>query len=234
MLGLLLVEYSYLDVLFDQFFALCSFDETFSQAVKKHPNTLGGRRKDLVSLVKELKSKPLGQEFFESLDLNFLQTLVENRNEIIHSQYGFRENKVFVFSRNSNFEPREITLQKLQRLAKDIEEVSFQLVGMQLLARNRRTAFADCLISFLKSNYLVCPIPAEWDRIWKLLMSKFSHSVSPPSEFLVSDHDTSGNQERREKLFQQIRFVEKNGGLGIFDKELRNLELKNWIVDKGL
>lgn len=227
-LGKILTTCGYMDILFDGFIALCSFDETIEEVLKKHYRwTLGQKRQKIVSLITDLKNTKLGDLYFSNLDLKNIQDFIDRRNDIVHSYYGLADGKVFRLKSNSVEE--ELTVMDLRRFREKIELARFDLIGLHSLALGYREIFTEKMVDFVRSKSRVCPNPQAWNGIYKGIAKFSSETQSMPKPLILAAWAKTTDGEKQSRLIEQIMFAGEYCGLGKLDAELRALPDNDWL-----
>lgn len=84
LLGKILVNCSYIDVMFDSFFALCDYDKTLGKIISKDSKaTLGKRKNELFAVIKEMEHTNIGELLFSKLKFDWLTRFITRRNELM-------------------------------------------------------------------------------------------------------------------------------------------------------
>jgi len=88
----------------------------------------------------------------------------------------------------------------------------------------------QALITYCSENKRVCPMPDNWNELWKMLPNRFRHGSGwEPSLPLIMAawHDTPA-MLKMIRLREHLEWAEKHGGLDAVDQFLRDLTEKDW------
>lgn len=92
------------------------------------------------------------------------------------------------------------------------------------------TTQLEKLISYCSENKRVCPLPDEWNRLWKMLpnRSRQGSGWEPALPLILAAwHDTPAMMKMI-RLREHLEWAEKHGELDAVDKFLRFLPETDW------
>ena len=88
----------------------------------------------------------------------------------------------------------------------------------------------DALLSYVRDNGRVCPLPQQWDMLYKLLTgSQFKGAASKvPAPLILSAWWNSTDQDKCLRLKKHIEIAKETGVLESTDNFLRSLPPDAW------
>ena len=88
----------------------------------------------------------------------------------------------------------------------------------------------DGLMHFCREGGRVCPKPAHWDAIWKLLPNRrrVEGGWEPPLPLILGGWWASSDEDKRQRIECHIRWAHKHGALPAVSAGLRALKESDW------
>lgn len=93
------------------------------------------------------------------------------------------------------------------------------------------TDTADSLITYCREKSRVCPMPMQWDAMWKLLPNRkrVGSGWEPALPLILAAwHDTPALTKIL-RLEEHIKWADKENALSVISKFLRNLPEDQWF-----
>jgi len=89
---------------------------------------------------------------------------------------------------------------------------------------------AQSLIAYCRENSRVCPEPALWQKLWKLLPGRrqIGAGWQPSLPLILAAWGHTSNQEKMRRLAEHIEWAEKHGKLAEVAVFVRNLDENEW------
>ena len=86
------------------------------------------------------------------------------------------------------------------------------------------------LLEICSRNYRVCPHPAEWERLWKMILARKrkGERSSPPRPLILAAWCETSIGEKRDRLRQHIRWAYEHDIFEKVDSFIRNLSEEQW------
>jgi ADP-ribosylglycohydrolase len=85
------------------------------------------------------------------------------------------------------------------------------------------------LLSFVRAEGRVCPMPDAWNRLWQMLTgSRGTGGGSEPPVPLILAGWVASPGAKAQRLAEQIRYASEHGALDLVDDYLRNLPTASW------
>jgi hypothetical protein len=93
----------------------------------------------------------------------------------------------------------------------------------------------EALLSYVQEKRRVCPLPQQWDRLYKLLANNKVQRTTEnvPAPLILSAWWNSTDQDKRLRLREHIEIAAKAGILENVDEFLRTLPLDAWHYDSN-
>jgi hypothetical protein len=88
------------------------------------------------------------------------------------------------------------------------------------------------LLSFVKSEGRVCPMPDRWNDLWKMLpdpRSLPSGGWEPPLPLILGAWSETSSAQKQERLEEHILWAVEKGVIDAVDAYLRGLPEKHWF-----
>ncbi len=92
------------------------------------------------------------------------------------------------------------------------------------------------LMTYVKSDGRVCPMPDFWNELWQMLPNrkqKESGGWNPPLPLILAAWWDTTAKEKRERLILHLEYATDHGILDKVDKFLRELMPDQWAYGNG-
>lgn len=80
---------------------------------------------------------------------------------------------------------------------------------------------------FVRDAHRVCPKPLEWQRLFERL-SEGVEDTRPPTPLVLAGWALSSDQERADRLDEQLDWAATHGRIDMVEQFLRNLPEEAW------
>jgi len=88
------------------------------------------------------------------------------------------------------------------------------------------------LLALVQSDSRVCPLPHQWNALWKLLPGRVQLHAGwePALPLILAAWDETSAAEKRMRLREHIEYADAHGALDAVDTFLRSLKPDEWLV----